>query len=92
MKYLLDEDEFKALTAKAEVASRDETLKIARQMILDASGYKCWRDQRTSHDGYCDFCPISKISDCPSGTPDRERQSKYQYSKLLCTLPRDYSK
>lgn len=78
MQYLLTEEEHDNLTPIKRVERRDQSLEVARQLIIELAGIECYK-------GYCDSCPISSIG---HGAKVVNRDD----SKLICKKTRKYSK
>jgi fructose 1,6-bisphosphatase len=62
-----------------------EALEVARQLMLYHANFACVHDSKT---GYCDNCPVSDIG----GAWKAEIRPSHDYSRLLCTKTRYYSK
>ena len=80
MEYILSTKEYDALTPVKGLQDRNEALEIARQIIKGNSSIRC-------NEGYCDMCPISDIG----GEPTENRPTR-EISRMICQLPRNYSK
>ena len=85
MQYILTQAEYDALTPIKRLQDRNEALEKAKGVILGLSNHVCIHDKGGSgrnsrYCGYCDDCPMSFNS------------IGHEASKLICELPKDYSK
>ena len=81
MQYFLTKEEYSDLTPKTELHRRDDALEASSRLILELSGFKCRHRRGGSFpSGYCDECPL---------------YTKFPRTidiKVLCTLPKEWSK
>lgn len=85
MQYILTQSEYDALTPVKRLQERNEALEKAKGVILSLSDFTCIHERsslggRNRYGGYCDDCPMgfNKIG--------------HESSKLICELPKNYSK
>ncbi len=91
MQYLLTKEELDALVPKEDKKQRDKALEIARKRILELSGRECAHD---NHSLRCDGCPCLQTDQESKDYQFSVGSSHdlYQLHKLICSLPRNFSK
>lgn len=91
MQYILSKEELENLVPKQDKVDRDKALEIARKRILKAANRPCVYDNRSVR---CDGCPCLETQE-----ERKEYELKigdshdlYQLHRLICTLPKNFSK
>ena len=88
MRYLLTEEEFRALTPKIRLDNANAALEQARELIVELTGTRCGHV-------YCESCPLGTLRsyDMEKGGEERRKEElREKHNDLICKKSKNYGK